>query len=140
MRDNKWLAKRLFQIWQRYFPDIEVKNNIFVRFGKPAKNQLGRIKFGRRKENPNTYIVVNGLFKDPRIPEFVVDATLVHEFCHYAHGFYSPHPKLHKYPHKGGVIRKELEKRGLSELFKLERKWLKLNWREYVKLYFLSNR
>lgn len=119
---------------------MEIKNNIFVRFGRPAKWQLGRIKFGRRKINPNTYIVVNGFFQDPRIPEFVVDATLAHELCHYTHGFFSPHPKLHKYPHKGGVIKDEMKRRGLLDLFKLEKKWLKLNWKNYVKLYFLSNR
>lgn len=139
VRNNKWLAKRLFLIWQKYFSDVEIKNNIFVRFGRPAKCQLGRIKFGRGKINPNTYIVVNGFFQDPRIPEFIVDATLAHELCHYAHGFYSPHPKQHKYPHKGGVIKKEMQKRGLIDLFNLEKYWLKLNWRKYVQMYFLPN-
>ena len=140
VRDNKWLAERLQKIWQRHFSDVRLKNNIFVRFGRPAKWQLGRIKFGRRRENPNTYIVVNGLFKNSYVPEFVVDATLAHELCHYTHGFFSPHERQHKYPHKGGVIKKEMENRGLSEIHELEKKWLKLNWRKYARMYFLQNR
>lgn len=131
-RDNQWLKNRLEQIWQRYFSDIELLNTVFVRFGRPARTRLGSIKFGRRKENPNTYITITGYFTHPLVPEFVVDAVLAHELSHYAHGFYSPHQQLHRFPHKHSVIDRELTKRGLVDIIKLQKKWLKQNWKEFI--------
>lgn len=131
IRDNEWLQKRAKEIWQRYFPDVKIANNIFVRFGREARTRLGSIKHGRKAEN--TYITITGLFKDPEIPEFVIDATLAHEISHYAHGFFSPHERVFRHPHKGGVIRKEFNNRGLEDLHKISKKWLKLNWRDYLR-------
>lgn len=132
-RDNQWLQKRAKGIWQRYFPDVKIANNIFVRFGREARTRLGSIKHGTRKENPNTYITITGLFRDPEIPEFVVDATLAHEISHYSHGFFSPRERAFRHPHKGGIIRKEFNHRGLEDLYKISKKWLRLNWRDYIK-------
>jgi len=139
-RDHKWLKKRLAAIWQRYFPDVQLANNVFVKFGRPTRTRLGSIKFGRRKENlpagqagPNTIITVNGHFIDQEIPEFVIDAVLAHELTHYAHGFCSPHDQFHRYPHQGGVVRRELVDRGLKDLLALEKKWVKENWVKYLK-------
>lgn len=131
-RDHKWLKSRLEAIWTRYFPDVAVANNVFVKFGRPTRTRLGSIKFGRRRQDPNTIITINGYFKDPEIPEFVVDAVLAHELTHYAQGFCSPHPQNHYHPHKGGVVRSELNDRGLHDLMKLEKKWIKENWRKYI--------
>lgn len=133
MRDNNWLKDRLLQIWQRYFPDVKVQNEIFVRFGRPARTRLGSIKFGRRKDNPKTYITLTGYFRDPEIPEFMVDSVLAHELTHYAHGFYSPRTQLFRHPHKHGVVNKELTKRGLDDILKLQKRWLKQNWRDYLR-------
>lgn len=132
MRDDKWLKDRLLQIWQRYFPDVKVQNEVFVRFGRAAKTRLGSIKFGRRRDNPKTYITITGYFRDPEIPAFVVDSVLAHELAHYAHGFYSPHTKLHRYPHQHGVVDKELTKRGLGDILKLQKRWLRKEWRQYL--------
>lgn len=131
-RDNMWLKNRLEQIWQRYFPDLEINNTIFVRFGRRAKTRLGSIKFGKRKENPNTFITVTGFFRDPQIPEFVVDGVLAHELTHYRHGFFSPHRRLYRYPHQDGIVKKELTNRGLNDILKLQKVWLKRHWREYL--------
>lgn len=136
MRDDKWLKNILEQVKNRYFPDLEIKNSLFIRFGRSNKQRLGTIKFGRRKENPNTFITINGFFKDEQIPEFVIVATLSHELIHYAHGFFSPHPQLHRYPHRGSVVDRELTRRGLGDILKLQKEWLKHNWSEYLTKYY----
>ena len=66
------------------------------------------------------------------VPEFVVKATLVHELCHYAHGFNSPIEQKYRHPHAGGVMRREFAERGLEQLWRDQRKWLKDNWRTVV--------
>ena len=132
-RDNRWLKSRLQFLWQRYFADVPLANNVVVKFGQQAKTRLGSIKFGREKENPNTIITINGYFQDPQIPEFVIDGVLAHELAHYAHGFFSPHNQYHLYPHQGGVVRRELVDRGLKDLLQLEKKWIKNNWVKYLK-------
>lgn len=60
-----------------------------------------------------------------RIPTEVVDHTLAHELVHYAHGFSSRRTRLHKYPHAGGVVQKEMEKRGMGNLIKSYKEWIK---------------
>ena len=132
-RDAKWLKARLELIWKRYFPDIGITNNIFVKFGRPAKTRLGSIKYGRKKENPNTIITINGFFRDPEIPDFVLDGVLAHELTHYAHGFFNPNGQRIRYPHKGGVVRREMTGRGLKDLLQLEKKWIKDNWVNFLK-------
>lgn len=134
MRDHKWLKSRLEAIWARYFPDVVVANNVFVKFGRPCRTRLGSIKYGRKKVDPNTIITINGHFKDETIPEFVVDAVLAHELTHYAQGFASPHEQAYRHPHQGGVVKNELSDRGLHELMSAEKKWVKENWREYIKM------
>jgi len=66
------------------------------------------------------------MFKDPKIPPEVVDHTIGHELTHYAHGFSSTHPRLHKYPHAGGVVRLEMGERGMEYLYDAYKKWVKL--------------
>src|SRR3990172_13376464 len=125
-RNNKWLKDRLGLIWGRYFPDIQLANNVVIKFGRPARTRLGSIKYGRRREDPNTIITINGWFMDPAIPDFVIDGVLAHELTHYAHGFASPHEQYHRYPHQGGVVRREMVDRGLKDLLKLEKTWVKV--------------
>lgn len=132
-RDAKWLKNRLETIWQRYFPDVPIANNVIIKFGQKAMTRLGSIKFGQRKENRNTIITINGHFRDPEIPAFVVDGVLAHELTHYAHGFCSPHQQFHRYPHQGGVVRQEMVDRGLADLLQLEKKWIKQNWTDFLK-------
>lgn len=131
-RDNKWLAGHLESIWRTYFPDVPIRNEVIVRFGRPARTRLGSIKFGRRKINPRTYITITGYFRDEGVPEFVVDGVLAHELSHYVHGFSSPHERTFKYPHKHGVVTKELTGRGLRDTIKKQRQWLTGNWRQFV--------
>ena len=132
MRDNIWLAKRLEAIWEFLFPEVERKNDVIVKFKGRWKNKFGHIK---RLRNNDTEIVVNGLFRNEIVPEYIVDITLAHELVHYTHGFHSPHKQLYRHPHKGGVVNKELIKRGFGHMLKNERYFLKKEWPSiYVKL------
>jgi hypothetical protein len=74
-------------------------------------------------------ITINGRFRDEKYPTEMIDHTIAHELVHYAHGFPSPGPRLHRYPHRGGVIDKELEDRNLHHLVMFYNMWVK----EYIK-------
>jgi hypothetical protein len=102
-----------------------------IEFGRRAKRQLGSIRLDR--QDPTVSIItMNGLFRDPAIPEFIVTATLVHELTHYAHGFNSPLARKHAHPHAGGVMRAEYAERGLESLYVRQKRWLKANWQGIV--------
>jgi len=143
MRNEAWLEGRLNNIWRAFFNDIP-RANIAIRWGRRARTRLGSItrqRFGKSfwsnipiaDEGTPTIITINSLFKDEAIPAFVVDMTIAHEVCHYAHGFNSPLPQKYAKPHEGGVIGHEFRERGLEEAMRLQKKWLKENWTEYVK-------
>jgi hypothetical protein len=129
MRDNKWLKNRLLYLWQRYFSDIPILNKIIIKFGRPCKTRLGSIKPGRKYKTEHSIITINGLFIDPQIPDFIIDATIAHEFMHYGHGFASPHEKAYRHPHQGGVVNYDMKERGLGDILALQKKWLKQNWK-----------
>ncbi|OGE30343.1 hypothetical protein A2631_01035 [Candidatus Daviesbacteria bacterium RIFCSPHIGHO2_01_FULL_44_29] len=122
-RDDNWLLSRLDYLWTNFFSDVAQINPVSIGFGRYSKLRLGSVRLDRTTKK--TFITLTGMFKDERIPVEVVDQTIAHELCHYAHGFSSPKPRLHKYPHYGGVINKELRKRGLVNLIKAYAKWLK---------------
>ncbi|MBS3171308.1 hypothetical protein J4449_01710 [Candidatus Woesearchaeota archaeon] len=131
MRDDKWLNQRLNHIWSLLFIDVSKANNVNARFKGKWRNKFGHIKLLRNK---NSEIVVNSLFKDPVIPEYIIDITLAHELVHYSHGFNSPLKKLYKHPHKGGIVEKELKKRGFENMIKLEKDFIKNKWFKLHKL------
>lgn len=151
-RDNDWLADKMYQIWEDYFADVPRKNFVLIKFGRASKRQLGSIKWSsprtkirglmRKKsireqhlsqdDKRITVITITKKFQDSKVPEYVIDATIAHELCHYTHGFSSPLKKLYSSPHQGGVIRKELESRGLGETEKMAKKWIKENWLKFL--------
>ncbi|TAK88929.1 hypothetical protein EPO04_02350 [Patescibacteria group bacterium] len=135
VRDEIWLQQLLDDTWDRYFSEVPQANIVRIVFGKRAKRQLGSIRLDPKEPNV-TIITMNGLFRDPTIPSFVVESTLVHELIHYSHGFNSPLDQLHKHPHAGGVVRKEYAERGLEQLYLDQQKWLKANWPEIVRRNF----
>ncbi len=122
-RDDKWLLSRLDHLWSNYFGSVKQVNPVFIKFGRYSRFRLGSIRMERTSKN--SYITITGMFKDEKVPLEVVDHTIAHELCHYAHGFSSPNPRLHRYPHHGGVIKRELEERNLHHLVKAYRDWLK---------------
>lgn len=130
-RDDAWLHQLLDDTWDTYFSDVPQDNIVRIRFGRRAKTRLGSISLDKNEPDVSL-ITMNGLFRDEAIPEYVVQATLVHELTHYAHGFNSPHERAQRHPHAGGVMKREFDERGALELYKQQKKWLKENWRNYI--------
>ena len=130
MRNDEWLVTLFNKVWSDKFSDVERKNNVAIRWKGKWKNKFGHI---RRLKNGDTEIAINKNFQDERVPEFIVELTVAHELVHYMHGFHSPHPKLFKHPHKGGVVNKELKKRGYSEHLRKDRGWFRGEWQSMVK-------
>lgn len=122
-RDNNWLMSRLDFIWTQYFSDILQKNKVFIKFGRHAKFRLGSIRLNQKTKD--SFIIITSMFKDLNIPQEVIDHTIGHELVHYTHGFSSPHPKLFKYPHSGGVVKKEMAERGMANLYQSYKEWIK---------------
>lgn len=132
-RDNAWLFGRLSFIWATYFKDVPRLNLIIIRFGRYSKLRLGSIKLD--PYSGKTYITITAMFKDLKIHQDIVDHTIAHELVHYTHGFSSPHRRMHKFPHEGGIIKKEMEKRGLIHLHNAYREWVK-TYREDLKEHY----
>jgi len=139
LRDNKWLESRLNKLIANYFADIKINNDLFICFGKKSKRQLGKIskmpntRIGDRIRGKfDTLITINSHFRNSEVPEFVVDGTIIHELCHYAHGFSSPLPQLSRYPHQGGIVKKEMIRRGAGDIYLAEKGWLKNNWQKHI--------
>jgi len=122
MRNNAWLENRLNRIWQKYFPDVKRTNPIIVRFGREAKYRFGSIRLDFRSKI--SFITINGSFRRNSLPVQVIDHTLAHELVHYAQGFSSENRRLHRYPHRGGVIDEELRQRGLNHLVLFYKHWV----------------
>lgn len=121
-RDNRWLRDQLESIWKRYFPDVEKKNTVMIKFGRWAKYQFGVISYDKRK-NIST-ITINRMFAQASVPVNVVEHTIAHELVHYSHGFSSPHKRQHRYPHHGGIVNKDLVRRGLGDVLRAYKLWL----------------
>ena len=148
MRDNQWLVKRFQTLREAHFPDIVLVNEIIIGFGRNSKTRLGSIALRRKgrekrrllkteiknlsKETAVSIITLSGHLREEAVPEEVLDAVIAHEFCHYLHGFNSVREQNFAHPHKGGIIDKEMVARGLGETLRLQKKWLKEEWREYV--------
>lgn len=130
-RDNSWLIRRMNVIWQKLMPEIERKNEIKILFKGKWKNQFAKIK---KLKDGSTEISINALFRFRDIPDFILDTTIAHELVHYMHGFQSPYPRQFKYPHQGGIVDKEMKKRGFGFLMDLEKDWIENHW---YKLYAL---
>jgi hypothetical protein len=150
-RTNKWLAERMYDIWEEHFADVPRRNLVLIKFGRSSSRQLGSIKWAGKKtrikslmkkselkkyhatqdDKRITVITITKNFMNPEIPDYVVDATIAHEIVHYAHGFSSPLKQTYRFPHQGGVVRKELAERGLGTIQKKAKSWLRQHWHRY---------
>lgn len=134
MRDDQWLEVRLNTIWRKYFSDIKKLNTVKIHFGRKAKKRLASIRqLSKHDKHSDTEIKVTAYFKELQVPEYIVDVTIAHELCHYAHGFASPLPKFSQFPHRGSLVDNELKKRGLGEMLEKQEKWLKEDWKLIIK-------
>jgi len=129
VRNNNWLEIQLKFLLKKYFSDITVTNPIEIKFGREAKYRFGSIKLfkkGRFFGKPQkSVITITKMFAKDDIPVEVVQYTISHELCHYAHGFSSTNKRLFKYPHHGGIVNKELAERKAKHLISAFKKWLK---------------
>jgi len=130
-RDNAWLQWLLDETWDNYFRDVPQENDVRIVFGRRTARRLGSIALDPR-DLKTSVITMNGLFRLLEVPEFVVQATLVHELTHYAHGFNSPLSQRQSHPHAGGVMRREFAERGLLDLHLQQKRWLKAEWAALV--------
>lgn len=127
-RTDAWLEERLALLWSHHFADVARANPVTILFSRNARARLGSI----RQRAGITTIFITGHFRNPHIPEAVLDETIAHELVHYAHGFESPLPKLYRYPHEGGIVRRELVARGLGDVRRFARHWLKTHWQSII--------
>lgn len=140
MRNNKWLKNIAQDIWFKYFHDISPTNDLRVKFGKRARWQLGCIRQSLKvgftlKAHPEgspSIVTINGYFKNPLVPQYVVESILAHEFIHYLAGFSSSRPKLFRYPHRGGIIKLEMKRRGLEEIERKQKEWIEKHWKKII--------
>ncbi|HEX5416387.1 MAG TPA: hypothetical protein VFZ25_12030, partial [Chloroflexota bacterium] len=124
-----WLVELLDRIWEQYFTDTPRVNRVRVSYGGAWKSRLGLITMS--EDELTSYIQVNALLKHPHIPEIITLVTVAHEMVHYAHGFGSPLPRRYKHPHRGGVVKRELVRRGMAHEFDLYDRWVYDNWYEF---------
>lgn len=140
MRDNEWLENRMEYIQRKHFADAEISNALLIRFGRRARRVLGSIRKNQERSildrlagKFDTQIIINGHFRDKGIPEYVVDAVIGHELCHYVHGFSSPLPQLARHPHKGRIVNYEMAKRKMGDLELMQKRWIKQHWLAYLR-------
>src|SRR3990167_1572654 len=143
MRYNGWLEKQLQYLLKKNFADVVISNPLEIKFGREAKYRFGSIRLVKprklrgfrvfrklrdlRDEKPQRSIItITSLFAKESVPVEVVHYTIAHELCHYAHGFSSANRRLFKYPHHGGIVNKELTRRGAHHLISAFKKWLKI--------------
>jgi len=124
LRNDVWLSERVRLLRENHFADVPQGYPIITLFSTRARYRLGCISAREGK----AIIQVNRLYADPYVPSYVVDGTLAHELAHYAHGFGSGLPRLYEHAHRGGVVDKELDRRGLGNLYSRAEQWRKAHW------------
>lgn len=134
MRTSEWLEQKFEIMLANNFADMDIKNPIFIKFGRKSKRRLGSIALRevRGEQDKMSIIVLNGYFRSEEIPEEVILITIAHELVHYLHGFNSYHEQAHDFPHKGSIVNKELRRRGFSEQLQFQHQWLRVNWKNII--------
>jgi hypothetical protein len=130
VRDQAWLAGQLDHIWDTWFADVDHVTPVSIRYVRPWKRRLAVIYLtdGDRR----SFIGVNRLLRDPRVPYTVCLVTIAHELAHYAHGFGSHHPRRYRHPHRGNVVQRELTRRGLGAEVRFYTEWTNERWFDLV--------
>jgi hypothetical protein len=139
IRDDAWLLARFTTLYQRFFPDVAIENTVIVRFGRKSIRRFGSIIskpqpgfFG----TPASIITINRLFMHHEVPVAVIDATLLHEFVHYTHGFHSPRRQQYAHPHRGNIVNKEIYARGGGDILIAQQQWIKDHYRQFLTQYY----
>lgn len=128
MNSDRYLTKKTGEILRENFPQKQITNLLVVKWSDDAwKTKLGHITPLKNAEF-GSLIEINSVLNNPHVPEFVVEATLLHELIHYFDGFGSNHKRLRRHPHAGGVMKKEFAKFGWTELAEKQNKWIEKNF------------
>lgn len=125
-RDARWLRGEMEEIWRRHFGDIERANQVDIDFRRAWKRRLGVIALS--PDRATTRIGINSLLGHDDAPYVLTLITVAHELAHYCHGFGSPLPRKYRHPHRGGIVTRELKKRGLGAELAEYSAWVKKNW------------
>lgn len=126
------LTRKAIQLIQENWAQEELTNMLVIRWGKKWSSKLGHIK-PLKDEKYGSLIEINSILKEPEVPDYVLDAVIMHELVHYFHGFGSNKQRKHKHPHRGGIVDKELIELGWGEIIQKQDKWVKENWLELLK-------
>lgn len=126
------LTRKALQLIQENWAQEELTNMLVIRWGKKWSSKLGHIK-PLKNEKYGSLIEINSLLKEPEVPDYVLDAVIMHELVHYFQGFGSNKQRKHKHPHRGGIVDKELIELGWGEIIQKQNKWVKENWLELLK-------
>lgn len=129
-RDDLWLQRELNYLWSVFFSDVPRANVVEISYARFWKTRLGLITLSQ--SGKKTFIKINGFLRFPEVPDFVATATIAHELVHYSHGFGSPLSQKYSHPHRGGIVARELNQRGLGFEQSLSNRWLKENWHSLV--------
>lgn len=129
VRDGRWLQDTLRDIWDRYFRDTPRVNAVRISYGAAWKTRLGSITLSA--DHRTSYIQINALLGMPEVPDCVTTVTIAHELVHYAHGFGSPLPQRYKHPHRGGIIKRELIRRGMALDYERYDEWVYNHWYDF---------
>ncbi len=127
MRDQQWLNAALGSLLGGPFADMPQTSPIAIGYGRAAKNRMGSIRLHKGVSS----ILINPLLTSPEVPEVVVLSVIAHELAHYAHGYGSHTPRKYPYPHRGGVVEKELQRRGMLAQSRLADTWLNMHWQKH---------
>ena len=100
-----------------------------VNYGATWKTRLGLITLS--DDRATSYIQVNSLVRMREVPDYITNITIAHELVHYAHGFGSPLPRRYKHPHRGGVVKRELLRRGLAAEYARYDEWVYERWYDF---------
>ena len=135
MRDHAWLEKQLHFLLLKYFSSVKISNPIEIKWfgsirlvkpkGLSVLRGFRKMRSIRENHPTKSLITITSMFRNESIPVKVVQYTICHELCHYAHGFSSINKKLFAHPHHGGVVNRELTERGAEDLIFEFKKWLK---------------
>jgi hypothetical protein len=129
-RDQRWLSAQLDYIWDTWFEDVERVTPVSIRYVRPWKRRLAVIYLTDQERR--TFIGVNRLLSDHRVPYPVFLVTIAHELAHYTHGFGSHHPRRYRHPHRGNVVQRELTRRGLGAELRFYTEWTNEAWFEFL--------
>lgn len=138
IRDNAWLTQQLDHVWQTRFADVARPTPISIRFVRPWKTRLAVIYL--TEDERQSFIGVNRLLRDHRVPYTVCLVTIAHELVHYAHGFGSHLPRRYRHPHRGNVVQRELTRRGLASELRFYTEWTNNCWFELLPELLVSPR